>query len=170
MFLLLCMCVVCVYPKKRYKNGLPPLPKQRFSRTITKNLSFSKSRFSFCFLLNLLKTNSKIELGPRADRNSPPSNRVRSEFRRGQTPKQLDSAATAVMTLAVAATTAAALWIHRNSSRTAGTRTSSPGCPPEKEGGSGGGSSSELPPVPIRCGHPRCRRSGSSTFRAPSSP
>lgn len=50
---IVCVCVVCVYPKKRYKNGLAPLPKQRFSRTITKNLSFSKSRFSFCFLLNL---------------------------------------------------------------------------------------------------------------------
>lgn len=128
-----------------------------------------KVEILFLLLVKPLKTNSKKSSLAPAQTGTPP-NRVRSEFRRGQTPKQLDSAATAVMTLAVAATTAAALWIHRNSSRTAGTRTSSPGCPPAKEGGGGSGAGGGNSVLPIRWGHPRCRRSGSSTFRAPFSP
>lgn len=105
----MCVCKVCVYPKKRYKNGPPSFAKTTVFPDHHEEPILLKVEILFLLLVKPLKTNSKIELGPRADRNSPPSNRVRSEFRRGQTPKQLDSAATAVMTLAVAATTAAAL-------------------------------------------------------------
>lgn len=65
-----CYCVyvcVCVYPKKRYKkSSSSSLPKTTVFRTIiTKNLSFSKSRFSFCFFLLLKlknKQNDRVQL------------------------------------------------------------------------------------------------------------
>lgn len=103
-----CVCGLCLSQKTVQKRS------SSFAKTTVfpdhhEEPILLKVEILFLLLVKPLKTNSKIELGPRADRNSPPSNRVRSEFRRGQTPKQLDSAATAVMTLAVAATTAAAL-------------------------------------------------------------
>lgn len=105
-------------------------------------------------------------------------NRVRSGFRRGQTPKQLDSAAaaaTAVMTAMVAAPKLEPLplWSHRHNSST-GRTTSSPDCPPaakkeeEEQDGSGGDILVVLVAAVPRHGHPRCR--SSSTFRAPFSP
>lgn len=110
-------------------------------------------------------------------RNPSLSNRVRSGFRRGQTPKQLDSAAaaaTAVMT-AMVALEPLPLWSHRHSSST-GRTTSSPDCPPaakeeeeeEEQDGSGGDILVVLVVAAPRHGHPRCR--SSSTFRAPFSP
>lgn len=96
------MCVWFVFIPKNGTKSLPHffLQTTAFQTIITKNLSFSKSRFSFCFLLNL-KTNKIIKFGPKPELPAPRVSRVRSEFRRGQTPKQLDSA-TAVMTLAAA--------------------------------------------------------------------
>lgn len=109
-------------------------------------------------------------------RNASLTNQVRSGFRRGQTPKQLDSAAaaaTAVMTAMVAAPKLEPLplWSHRHSSST-GRTTSSPDCPPaakeEEQDGSGGDILVVLMVAAPRHGHPRCR--SSSTFRAPFSP
>lgn len=111
-------------------------------------------------------------------RNASLTNQVRSGFRRGQTPKQLDSAAaaaTAVMTAMVAAPKLEPLplWIHRHSSST-GRTTSSPDCPPaakkeeEEQDGSGGDILVVVVAAAPRHGHPRCR--SSSTFRAPFSP
>lgn len=108
-------------------------------------------------------------------RNASIPNQVRSGFRRGQTPKQLDSAAaaaTAVMT-AMVALGPLPLWSHRHSSST-GRTTSSPDCPPaakeeeEEQDGSGGDILVVLVVAAPRHGHPRCR--SSSTFRAPFSP
>lgn len=112
-------------------------------------------------------------------RNASLTNQVRSGFRRGQTPKQLDSAAavaTAVMTAMVAAPKLEPLplWSHRHSSST-GRTTSSPDCPPaakeeeeEEQDGSGGDILVVLVAAVPRHGHPRCR--SSSTFRVPFSP
>lgn len=107
-------------------------------------------------------------------RNASLPNRVRSGFRRGQTPKQLDSAAaaaTAVMT-AMVALEPFPLWSHRHSSST-GRTTSSPDYPPaakeeEEQDGSGGDILVVVVAAAPRHGHPRCR--SSSTFRAPFSP
>lgn len=108
-------------------------------------------------------------------RNASLPNLVRSGFRRGQTPKQLDSAAaaTAAMT-AMVALEPLPLWSHLHSSST-GRTTSSPDCPPaakeedeEEQDGSGGDILVVLMVAAPRHGHPRCR--SSSTFRAPFSP
>lgn len=109
-------------------------------------------------------------------RNASLPNQVRSGFRRGQTPKQLDSAAaaaTAVMT-AMVALEPLPLWSHRHSSST-GRTTSSPDCPQaakeeeeEEQDGSGGDILVVLVVAAPRHGHPRCR--SSSTFRVPFSP
>lgn len=147
LFLLFCVCVWFVFIPKNCTKSLSPscfsLPKTAVFPDHHKEPILLKVEILFLLLVKRLKTNSKIKPGSAPE----PPNRVRSEFRRGQTPKQLDSAATAVMTLVAVAATAAEkpqllpLESHRNSSRT-GRTTSSPDCPPE-EGGSGGGNSAD---------------------------
>lgn len=63
----MCVCGLCLSQKTVQKVFLIFfLQTTAFQTIITKNLSFSKSRFSFCFLLNL-KTNKIIKFGPKPE-------------------------------------------------------------------------------------------------------
>lgn len=162
------------YPKKRfrYKKSLPsgffpsapPFLPNSLSRSLRTYLSDE-----ILFRL-FLKIKKKLKSGHGQNPNHQPTNRVRTEFRPGQTPKQLDAVATAVMTTVAVVVLLVPPPLEEplaDRSSSTGRTTSSPDCP--RGGPTTAVAPTWSPPQMLLPGH-HCRRSSSSTFRAPFSP